>query len=170
MGRWITETTLCWQEPAWSVRRRCEQEWKALRLRPWILFVFLFMTARWAGREHSLEWNTPAARLEHLATLLLGALYAALPWATLKISPFFPYHISITDHGIRSRGAWMLLKDLERCELDVCDVEGHRCAWLDVFLKKGSLRSFAVAENISLRQLEEALQLQGIPAVRHPSA
>ena len=170
MGRWIPETTLCWQEPAWAVRRRLEREWKALLLRPWILSVLLFMTVRWAGGEHSLDWKTPAARLEHLATLLIGATYAALPWLTLKISPLFPNHVSITDHGIRRRGAWMLLRNIDRCELDVRDEDGHRCAWLDVFLTKGAPRSFAVAEDVSLWQLEDALRMQGIAVVRHPSA
>jgi hypothetical protein len=37
MGRWIAETTLCWREPSWAVRRRSKQALDAFPHRTWLL-------------------------------------------------------------------------------------------------------------------------------------
>jgi hypothetical protein len=171
MGKWIAETTLYWYEPKVIVHRRLAQTWKIFPWRLWMLGALLITIAVWATNGSSLQFDTLSSKLALCAAVGKGTLFAGMPLLILFLHRVLPSMVKVTDQGIYGGGSgWTLLKDLDRCELEILELGSRRVAVVNLILRSGGKSLKGVGENVPLRQLEEALRKNGIPVDRHPSA
>jgi hypothetical protein len=152
MGKWFPEKFLTWREPqvvsAWRVDqllRECPTRLRVL----WALLIVIHVTSPWWGPQPELP-----RKFEIGMALAMGFFMLCLP----RLTRFSPVFVRITEYGI----GCLPFKDISQCSLEPLEIGAKQVWILKLESTEGRASVFGVADEVSLRHLEEILRRQGL--------
>ncbi len=158
--RWFPRTLATWKEPRAFAQQRVAKEVRAFPWLGWFLFLGLFSIALMVP-----HWVTDGFRLmspsEALGDLVVVVFLAAAPYVCLKVTR----RVWIREDGITVGAshteAWRF-EELLRVVATDCELDGRRTTILRLESLQGKTLEIALADTVSLSQIEEILRAQGV--------
>ena len=165
----IPKTIRTWSEPRPFARQRLREMGKLFPWRLWLPGPLLVIVVPPALGDAPFRRDSPEAWRNLGEAVAKAAVLASMPCLCAGIPLAVPVPVRVTDLGIY-RSGWTRWEEVDHGELELLGDGKNSFAPLTLRLQDGGTTRLGIAPDVSLRPLEDALGLQGIPVLRHASS